>query len=64
MQSDVERVFFILVPLSDKFDFISLFFILFYSLQTSRHFVSSLTETISYVVCNVKNKDRSNKNFN
>ena len=64
MPSGVERVVLILVPLSDKFDFISLFFIYFIACeQVSLDFVSSLTETVSYVVSNLKTKHHRNKNF-
>ena len=60
----VERVVLILVPLSDKFDLISLFVVLFYSLRTNLEFVSTLMEAISYVLCNFKTKEHSNKPFN
>ena len=60
----VEMVVFILVPLSDKFELKSLSVILFYSLRTKLEFVFTLTEAISYVVCNFKTKEHSNKQFN
>ena len=45
----VERVFLVLVPLSDKFDFKSLFNFLFYFTVCERKsiFFSSMTEAIS-----------------
>ena len=60
----VERVVLILVPLSDKFDLKSLFVVLFYSLRTNLEFVSTLMEAISYVFCNFKTKEHSNKQLN
>ena len=53
-----------LVPLSDKFDLKSSSVVLFYSLRTNLEFVFSLTEAISYVVCNFKTKEHSNEQFN
>ena len=64
-ERSVEWVDLILVPLSDKFDLKCLFdVVFFYSLRTNLEFVSTLMEAISYVVCNLKTKEHSNKQLN
>ena len=65
-ERSVEWVDLILVPLSDKFDIKCLFDVVFffYSLRTNLEFVSTLMEPISYVVCNLKTKEHSNKQLN